>query len=86
MLLKLTAGQDPQLRVINISAVVGAEATQFRLVVPENLLQTLRAVYNDALQTVFYTAVPLASLSYFSALSLGWRSGKNKLTASSAES
>lgn len=63
---------------VNLQAVFAAGATQFRSLVPKAALPALLIVYNNALQKVFFTAIPLSGLAFLAALGLQWKSVKPK--------
>jgi hypothetical protein len=55
---------------------VKAGATNFRDVVPKQLLNAALGKWNDALRGVFYVAVAMAALSMIGALTMEWRTVK----------
>ena len=63
---------------VNLRAVFAAGATQFRSLVPKAALAALLIGYNNALQKVFITAIPLSGLAFLAALGLQWKSVKPK--------
>ena len=67
-----------QLPGVDIATVISAGATQFRSIVPADVLPALLVVYNDALEKVFICAIPLCGLACIAALNLEWRSVKTK--------
>lgn len=67
------ANQANTIPGVNIRAVVELGATQFRNFVPAESLPALLELYNDALQAVFISAVPLCGMAFFCTLFMEWR-------------
>lgn len=58
---------------VNIRAAVELGATKFREFVPAESLPALLELYNDALQAVFVSAVPLCGMAFFCTLLMEWK-------------
>ncbi len=75
----LEAGlQEAELPGVNIAKVLAAGATQVKEVVPASQLAYVYLFYNDALDTVFTAAVPMAALGFLCALGMEWKNLKGK--------
>jgi hypothetical protein len=68
----LGAAKRSNLQGIDIPMIIGAGATEFRILVPVEYLQVVVEVYNSALQKVFYSVIPLVALSTVVSCFLGW--------------
>ncbi|KAI1334056.1 MFS general substrate transporter [Xylariaceae sp. FL0016] len=65
-----------KLEGIDVDAIVAAGAVSFRDIVSADQLPKVLGLYNDALHSVFYAAIPLAGLAFVSCCFLEWRSVK----------
>ncbi|CAJ2500196.1 Uu.00g030490.m01.CDS01 [Anthostomella pinea] len=70
----LAAGAD--MPGLDVRAVVEAGATAFRKVVTPEQLPLVLDLYDKALHSVFYVAIPLGGLAFLSCCFLEWRSVK----------
>ena len=68
----LKAADKAGLQDIDISKVMGAGATKFRVLVPPQYLPAILTAYNSSLQKLFYSVVPLVGLSVAVSCFLGW--------------
>jgi hypothetical protein len=69
----LGAAGNSDLQGIDIPQIIGAGATEFRVLVPPNYLPALLEVYNSSLQRLFYSVVPLVAFSVAVSCFLGWK-------------
>lgn len=58
----------------SIEAAISAGATEFREMIPSEMLPSVLRVYNEALQKVFISAIPLSGLAFICSLFLEWKS------------
>ncbi|KAH7313649.1 major facilitator superfamily transporter [Stachybotrys elegans] len=63
---------------VDVREVVGAGATAFRDLVRPEILPEFIHIYNEALQQVFYSVIPLVGLALVSSFFFEWRSIKVK--------
>ena len=59
---------------VNVRTVIEQGTTQFRKYVPPDVLPELIKLYNESLQGVFITAVPLCGLAFLCSLCMEWKS------------
>jgi hypothetical protein len=69
----LGAAGRSNLQGIDIPLVVGAGATEFRVLVPVEYLPAVLEVYNSSLQKLFCSVIPLVALSTVVSCFLGWK-------------
>lgn len=58
---------------VDIQAVLDAGASDFRRLVPADVLGGFLTIYNDALRKVFIAAIPMAGLAVVAACFMEWR-------------
>lgn len=68
--------------VPNVSAILGAGATNVRDLVPQQYVARLVEAYNDALSKVFIMTIPFCGIALIFALGLPWVNIKKKTTQS----
>ena len=68
----LKAANAAGLQNIDISKVMGAGATKFRVLVPPQYLPAILTAYNSSLQKLFCSVIPLVALSVVVSCFLGW--------------
>ena len=59
---------------VNLETAIAMGATKFRETIPSELLPNVLRVYNEALQKVFISAIPLSGLAFICSLFLEWKS------------
>jgi MFS family permease len=69
----LGAAGRSNLQGIDIPLVIGAGATEFRVLVPVEYLPAVIEVYNSSLQKLFCSVIPLVALSIVVSCFLGWK-------------
>jgi MFS family permease len=69
----LKAAEKAGLQGVDIAQVMGAGATEFRVLVPAQYLPAILQAYNSSLQKLFYSVIPLVALSVVVSCFLGWK-------------
>ncbi|KAK7049725.1 hypothetical protein VNI00_005756 [Paramarasmius palmivorus] len=73
---KLATGIAKNVPDVNPALVLAAGATSLKNVVPEQFLQRVIQVYNDALVDAYYVSVATACLTLFGSLAIEWKNMK----------
>ena len=63
---------------VNAQAVIAAGATNFRKVVPPNLLEGVLVAYAKSLGRIYYLAAPMAVVALVLSYFMGWRDLRKK--------
>lgn len=77
---KLIHGLTRVVKDLDPDKVIRSGATNLRQLVPEESLQDVLVVYNDALRWVFIVAAVMAALSAIGSFAFEWRSVKDEQT------
>ncbi|ESK95105.1 major facilitator superfamily transporter [Moniliophthora roreri MCA 2997] len=73
---KLASGIAEHVPDLNPGVILGAGATSLKYVVPEQFLERVIQVYNDALVSAYYVSIAMACLTLVGALSVEWKNMK----------